>query len=108
MDWFTSLPGVDELESAEDFLDFFNVSYDPEQVRINRLHIMHQFNQKLRRSDAQQCHCESDRHLLARTLLEESYRNFHHQEAKTHSTLQVYQRLAPSFVPFSALTEVSL
>jgi nitrogenase-stabilizing/protective protein len=39
MDWFTSLDGVEELESAEAFLDFFGIPYEAVQVRSKRLHI---------------------------------------------------------------------
>ncbi len=41
MEWFLALDGVDELESAEDFLNHFSVEYQPEKVRVIRLHLMH-------------------------------------------------------------------
>lgn len=50
MDWFTSLDGVDELETTEAFLDYFGISYEPLQVRSKRLHIMHHFNQQIKKS----------------------------------------------------------
>ncbi len=48
MDWFTSLDGIEELESAEAFLDFFGIPYEAAQVRSKRLHIMHHFNQQIK------------------------------------------------------------
>ncbi len=108
MDWFTALEGVDELESAEDFLDFFKIEYDPEQVRVSRLHIMHRFNQKLNQASAERCVSASDRYLLAQSLLAECYATFHQQEARLHSSMNVYKRLEPSFVPLSQLEGVRL
>lgn len=108
MDWFTSLDGVDELETAEAFLSHFGVSFDPVQVRSKRLHIMHHFNQALRHANAERCLSAQDRFLLAKTLLEDSYQTFDHQAVKEHSTLGVYNRLHPSFVPMTELIAVTL
>jgi nitrogenase-stabilizing/protective protein len=108
MDWFTSLDGVEELESAEAFFDYFGVPYETVQVRSKRLHIMHHFNQQIKNADSARCANEQDRFLLAKTLLAESYRTFDHQDVKEHSTLGVYSRLTPSFVAFTQLQEVCL
>lgn len=108
MDWFTSLPGIDELETAEEFLEFFGIAYDANQVRVNRLHIMHRFNLQLSKADLSHCYSEADRHLLAGKLLKDCYDKFDSHSLKENSTLSVYRRLDPSFVPFSALMEVTL
>jgi len=108
MDWFTSLDGVEELESAEAFLDFFGIPYEAAQVRSKRLHIMHHFNQQIKNASSERCMNEQDRFLLAKTLLADSYRIFHHQDVKSNSTLGVYNRLTPSFVAMSKLQEVLL
>ena len=108
MDWFTSLDGIEELESAEAFLDFFGIPYEAAQVRSKRLHIMHHFNQQIKNANSERCMNEQDRFLLAKTLLAESYRNCHHQDVKSNSTLGVYNRLTPSFVAMSKLQEVLL
>ncbi len=39
------------LSSAEDFLDFFGVSYDEHVLRVNRLHILKRFYQYLHKAD---------------------------------------------------------
>jgi len=36
-----------ELSSAEDFLEFFGVEYDPSVVHVNRLHILQRFHDYL-------------------------------------------------------------
>ena len=106
MEWFTTLPEVDELETAEEFLHHFAVAFDPEQVRVSRLHIMHQFHTRLQRMTLSVALPEADRFALAQQLLTESYQQFHQQEARVNSSLQVYQRLEPCFIPISALQEV--
>lgn len=35
---------LDDLSSAEDFLNFFGVEYDPAVVQVNRLHILQRFH----------------------------------------------------------------
>ena len=104
MEWFTSLPDIDELETAEDFLDYFSVPFDPAQVRVCRLHIMHRFHQALSVA------CAPDdgpgRQALAARLLAEAYQAFAGIPVREQSSLRVYQRLEPQFVPLSALCEV--
>ncbi|HET7688396.1 MAG TPA: nitrogenase-stabilizing/protective protein NifW, partial [Candidatus Macondimonas sp.] len=38
------------FSAAEEFLDFFQVPYDPAVVHVNRLHILKRFNQYLSRA----------------------------------------------------------
>jgi hypothetical protein len=42
---------LDELESAEDFLNYFGVAFDPAVVHVNRLHILQRFHDYLARSN---------------------------------------------------------
>ncbi len=37
---------LDELVSAEDFLDYFDVAYEARVVQVNRLHILQRFGFK--------------------------------------------------------------
>ena len=37
-----------ELESAEDFLNYFKVAFEPAVVHVNRLHILQRFHDYLR------------------------------------------------------------
>ncbi|MDD1636149.1 MAG: nitrogenase-stabilizing/protective protein NifW [Methylococcaceae bacterium] len=41
---------MEELESAEDFLQYFQLEYEPSVVHVNRLHILQRFHDE---SDAQ-------------------------------------------------------
>jgi hypothetical protein len=38
---------LEELSSAEDFLDYFGIDYDPTVVHVNRLHILQRFHDYL-------------------------------------------------------------
>ena len=40
-DW---LEEIEDLESAEDFLDYFGIAYDRPVVQVNRLHILQRFS----------------------------------------------------------------
>ncbi|MFC1349905.1 MAG: hypothetical protein G8D60_10965 [gamma proteobacterium symbiont of Phacoides pectinatus] len=43
---------MEELVSAEDFLDYFGISYDPAIVHVNRLHILQRFHDYLDKEPA--------------------------------------------------------
>lgn len=107
MEWFLTLPGVDELETAEEFLAHFQLPFETEQVRISRLHIMHRFHQALSTADAASLD-EVGRFALAQQLLREAYQTFHHQPVRGNSSLKIYQRMEPFFIPLSQLQEVRL
>ena len=38
---------IEELESAEDFLNYFELPYEPSIVHVNRLHILQRFHDYL-------------------------------------------------------------
>ncbi|AUV01174.1 nitrogenase-stabilizing/protective protein NifW [Phytobacter ursingii] len=76
MEWFYQIPGVDELESAESFFEFFSVPYEPAVLRSRCLLVLKAFNQKLRANVPLRNLLEDDTRapwLLARRLLAESY-----------------------------------
>ena len=43
-DTLTLAEALDELVSAEDFLDYFDVPYEARVVQVNRLHILQRFH----------------------------------------------------------------
>ena len=55
------LSAMADLESAEDFLDFFGVAYDPAVVEVNRLHILQRFHQYLGQYPATRLYNTPDR-----------------------------------------------
>ncbi len=115
MEWFSALPGIDELNTAEAFFDYFELEWDPAVVRAKRLHIMHEFHRRL----AQVIDAPSSEGFvggpgqhnpahwaMARHLLSESYRHFLQGDLAVTSGLSIYQRHQPCFIPWSQLTEV--
>ena len=44
---------MDELESAEDFLNYFQLDYDQSIVHVNRLHILQRFHDYMAQSGEQ-------------------------------------------------------
>jgi nitrogenase-stabilizing/protective protein len=42
-----SLNDFDRLTTAEEYLDFFQIPYDPKIVNVNRLHILQKFSQNI-------------------------------------------------------------
>jgi len=76
MEWFYQIPGVDELESAESFFDFFSVPYESQALRNRCLPVLTAFHRKLHDNVPLRNLLEDDPRapwLLARRLLVESY-----------------------------------
>lgn len=94
-----------ELESAEDFLDYFQLPYDPSVVHVNRLHILQRFHNYL--ADAKAKLPEEDEPLRAvyRKLLERAYRDFVESSALKEKVFKVFHMHEPqtTFVPIAGL-----
>lgn len=86
MNWETVML---DLESAEDFLEFFGIEYAPEVVQVNRLHILKRFHDYLAESvlpeDAQ------TRRLLFAQLLGRAYQDFVKSDARTEKVFRVFE-----------------
>jgi len=79
-----------ELESAEDFLGYFQVHYDPAVVQVNRLHILQRFHDYLAgvgemRADG------NDRRALYAGLLAGAYQDFVESDARTEKVFRVFR-----------------
>lgn len=95
---------LDELSSAEDFLDYFEVDYDPKIVHVNRLHILQRFHDYLAKvdpkpEDEQACRA------LYRELLTRAYGDFVTSDAVTEKVFKVFHMHEPqtAFVPVDAI-----
>lgn len=76
---------LSEMTSAEDFLDYFAIPFDPKVVEVNRLHILQRFHDYLRQIDA------ADRAEYARCL-ERAYQDFVRSDALTEKVFKVFHR----------------
>lgn len=102
------------LSSAEEFLDFLGVPYDPAVVRVARLHIMRRMGQYLRGSEVEGALEGADDAALAalcRDHLAQAYADFEASSPLTERVFKVHQdAIAPKpepnrpFVPLAALT----
>ena len=87
---------MEELVSAEDFLDFFAVPFEQTVVHINRLHIMQRYHDYLRSAlrllDAQD---DAVRHAAFRRLLARAYQDFVDSDALTEKVFKVFRMREP-------------
>ena len=73
---------LDELSSAEDFLEYFDIQYEPSVVHVNRLHILQRFHDYL--SDiAEMPAADAERFKLYADLLRGAYEDFVRSDAVT-------------------------
>lgn len=88
---------LDELESAEDFLDYFRLGYDPKVVQVNRLHILQRFHQYIAEIDALPEGYEAQWALYA-DLLAGAYQDFVTSDALTEKVFRVFHMHQPRSV----------
>jgi nitrogenase-stabilizing/protective protein len=93
-----------ELSSAEDFLDYFSVGYDPAVVHVNRLHILQRFHDYL----AEAGELPQDRAARYNTyagLLATAYGDFVKSDARTEKVFRVFHMHEPQevFIPVNSL-----
>lgn len=92
-----------ELESAEEFLDYFDIAYEPSVVHVNRLHILQRFHDYLRSTPGD----ENDDVLRERlgTLLQKAYLDFVNSDAQTEKVFRIFQQGQPTttYVPLERI-----
>ena len=84
---------MQDLETAEEFLDYFDVSFDPAIVHVNRLHILQRFHdylQKLTKLPDE----EDARKGIYRGYLEQAYMDFVGSDAISEKVFKVLQDAA--------------
>jgi nitrogenase-stabilizing/protective protein len=76
---------LSEMASAEDFLNYFFIPFDPAIVEVNRLHILQRFHDYLQQTDV------ADWDLYARCL-RQAYQDFVNSDAMTEKVFKVFHR----------------
>jgi nitrogenase-stabilizing/protective protein len=79
------------LSSAEDFLQFFGVSYEERVVHVNRLHILKRFYQYLHRADDLAALDDVEMFRRYRELLMLAYQDFVNSTAAREKVFKVFQ-----------------
>ncbi|VVM04607.1 Nitrogenase-stabilizing/protective protein NifW [Methylacidimicrobium cyclopophantes] len=100
------LSALSRLSSAEEFLDYLEVSYEPEIVRVNRLHILKRFQKYLLTASAPEARSESELRFFYRGLLEQAYQDFVSSTPLQEKVFAVFRRPALERKPAAATVAV--
>jgi nitrogenase-stabilizing/protective protein len=92
---------MQDLVSAEDFLDFFQIAYDAERVKVYRLHILQRFHDYLSREKPNQLTDEAEKHATYTRLLQQAYQDFVDSNAQTEKVFKIFRRDEPQEVKIS-------
>ena len=93
-DTLTLAEALDELVSAEDFLEYFGVPYEPSVVHVNRLHILQRFHDYLARQAPNMPPEEEQQRGIYKLWLERAYQDFVHSDALTEKVFAVFQNVS--------------
>jgi nitrogenase-stabilizing/protective protein len=96
---------MEDLESAEDFLQYFELEYDPAIVHVNRLHILQRFHDYLNKGAASMPEDEDAVREVYKKLLARAYHDFVQSDAQTEKVFKVFHMAEPQTV-FVSLTDI--
>jgi nitrogenase-stabilizing/protective protein len=108
MDDLTLDEALEDLESAEDFLNYFGVGFDPAVVHVNRLHILQRYHNYLAQAGVLPVD-EAARRAQYSALLARAYQDFVASDALTEKVFKVFHMHEPqtAFVPLTAITRAA-
>lgn len=89
---------LEDLESAEDFLEYFGLPYDESVVHVNRLHILQRFHDYINKAWD---HMPSDltvKKAVYKELLTRAYQDFVISDAQTEKVFKVFKMGEPQTV----------
>lgn len=89
---------MEDLESAEDFLQYFELPYDPSTVHVNRLHILQRFHDYLDKGEQQMPEDEDSKRQVYKSLLARAYSDFVESDAQTEKVFKVFKMAEPQTV----------
>jgi len=95
MDMETFQDDMEELSSAEDFLEYFEVPYDPDVVHVNRLHILQRFHDYLSGETVLEELEVAERFARHKALLSNAYLDFVSSDAQTEKVFKVFRMNEP-------------
>ena len=82
MDDLTLEEALEDLSSAEDFLEYFGVAYDAAIVHVNRLHILQRFHDYIAKAGEMPVEEDAQRALYASLLERASEHSFYREMAR--------------------------
>ncbi len=86
---------MEELESAEDFLQYFQLEYEPSVVHVNRLHILQRFHDYLLKAGDEMPEDETVKRAVYSKLLMRAYQDFVESDAQTEKVFKVFSMGEP-------------
>ncbi|WP_295006203.1 nitrogenase-stabilizing/protective protein NifW [uncultured Dechloromonas sp.] len=97
---------MEELVSAEDFLDYFEVPYEPSVVHVNRLHILQRFHDYLAKQAPNLPPEEEQQRGIYRLWLERAYQDFVESNSIQEKVFAVFQNQAQPGGGFSSFVSL--
>jgi nitrogenase-stabilizing/protective protein len=96
---------LESLESAEEFLDYFELEYDAGIVQVNRLHILQRFHDYLAKGEGALPEGDDAKREVYKQLLSRAYQDFVESDALTEKVFKVFHMHEPqtTFVPVGDL-----
>ena len=94
-----TLTQFNQLHDAEDYFEFFGLSYDPQVVNINRLHILRKFSQLMATVD--QGLSDAEKLDTYRQALQSAYAVFLNSSSVEEKLFKVFQQKPKNVVMLS-------
>ncbi len=82
---------LDELESAEDFLQYFELAYDTRVVHVNRLHILQRFHDYITQAGDSLPTDDTPKKVIYSKLLQRAYDDFVSSSAQDEKVFKVFK-----------------
>jgi nitrogenase-stabilizing/protective protein len=98
---------IEALESAEDFLQYFELPYEASVVHVNRLHILQRFHDYLDKGVAHIPEDDEALQAVYKQLLARAYQDFVESDAQTEKVFKVFKMTEPQTV-FIALGDIKI
>jgi len=86
---------MEELVSAEDFLEFFEIEFEPSVVHVNRLHILQRFHNYIATSDIEKLETEDEKKEAYILMLKQAYQDFVESDSYTEKVFKVFHMHEP-------------
>ena len=96
---------LEDLESAEDFLQYFQLQYDQSVVHVYRLHILQRFHNYLQQGADSMPEDETAKKAVYSKLLMRAYQDFVDSDAQTEKVFKVFSMGEPQ-TAFVALSDI--
>jgi len=96
---------LEELESAEDFMQYFELQYEPSVVHVNRLHILQRFHDYLQKAGDEMPEDEVPKRAVYSKLLERAYQDFVESDAQTEKVFKVFS-MGEAQTAFVSLSDI--